>query len=570
MLRRWARREKDTEAAAAALEQLESYRRAFRDQSFFLALESSRTYYVYDGAPDQRRVRAVPLRPDSPADRWYFEALRRGSPYGLNVDVNATLGAVKVWINVLLRDADGTALGVGGSGIDVSDFLAEAASSAASGAPTILVDRRGVLQAHWNRAYVERNARALEDAGKLTIQDLLPSPDDRERLAAMLARLAAEEEDVGTLTLGMEGRTWLVAAAFMKGMDWHDLVLLDASSILSTRQFMPLLAAIAAGIALLLAVLTWTLDRWILRPLASLTAASRAVAEGDYGVTVPVAREDEGGLLARTFNKVTSTILDYTLRVQERVEDRTRQLSEANSALRASRHRIDESIRYAREIQASILPSEEALRADLGEPLVLFLPRDVVGGDFYLHRRVAGGYLAGVVDCTGHGVPGAFVSMAASAALDALIEAHPAAEPGEMLGHLDRQLRQAKRRREERGALDAGLDVALCRANRAERRLLFAGAGLSLHLVQAGEVTEVRGDRARVGYRGAAPAGIYRTRAFSPPDGVRAYLVTDGILDQAGGERGFGLGSERLAALLRSLAGVPMGEQRTRLARSSP
>ncbi|HYG66143.1 MAG TPA: hypothetical protein VD838_00740, partial [Anaeromyxobacteraceae bacterium] len=147
VLRRWAVREHDPVLEAQAMAQLESYRRAFRAGSFFVALEGSRTYRVYDPAPGSETVRTTTLRADVPADGWYFEALRQTQPFTLNVDVNATLDAVKVWINVVLRDDAGRPIGVGGTGIDLSDFLARLQPRDDGDARNILVDAQGVVQA---------------------------------------------------------------------------------------------------------------------------------------------------------------------------------------------------------------------------------------------------------------------------------------------------------------------------------------------------------------------------------------------------------------------------------------
>lgn len=563
LLRRWATHEEDRALEAQAMAQLESYRRAFRTGTFFIALDGTRSYYVYDPSPAHPGVRRTTLRPGVPSDRWYFEALRRREPFLLNVDANTTLGAVKVWINVVLRDDAGRAVGVGGTGIDLSEFLDQLRSRGPADAQSVLVDRQGILQAHWNRAYVERNAHATSDADKITIYALLPAAD-AARLRAALDGLAAGRGGVVLTTLTLEGRPSLVAVSFMKGIGWYDLVALDASAIFSARQLLPLLLAMAAGVAALLVVLVLTLDRWLMRPIAGLTAAARAVAAGDYRARAPEARRDELGLLARTFNGMTATILDYTLRLQEKVEERTRQLAASNAALRDSQERIEESLRYAQAIQASILPPPAQLEAGLGPHALVYLPRDVVGGDFYDHVAVEGGALTAVVDCTGHGVPGAFVSLIASAVLRQAFEAG-VADPAELLACLNRGVRQARHQRDVRGALDAGLDVLACRVDHRTRTVAIAGAGLPAFVVEGGAVVELAGDRHRPGYRDSDPDHRFAAHLLHPGDGTRVYLATDGVLDHAGGEKGFGLGTSRLKQLLEELAPVPMAEQGARL-----
>ncbi|HYG67531.1 MAG TPA: SpoIIE family protein phosphatase, partial [Anaeromyxobacteraceae bacterium] len=213
-----------------------------------------------------------------------------------------------------------------------------------------------------------------------------------------------------------------------------------------------------------------------------------------------------------------------------------------------------------RAIQATILPPRDALAADLGPHAVVYLPRDVVGGDFYHHAPCEDGSLTLVLDCTGHGVPGAFISMMASSVLRHALE-DGTSDPADVLARLDRGMRQARNHREVRGALDAGLDVVACRVDRRARKITVAGAGLSAFVLDGEDVVELKGDRHRAGYHGSEPDHRFTTHVLAPASGARVYLVTDGVLDHAGGEKGFGLGMPRFTQLLRSLAGVPMEEQ---------
>lgn len=558
-LRNWAAREGDPALRALAMQDLESYRRAFRSRSYFVALHGSLSYLVYDPKPGVEAVRTTRLTAGAPSDRWYFETLQRDRAFELNVDRNVTLDAVKVWVNVVMRDRAGRPMGIAGTGIDLTDFL-DRLHSGDGEARTMLVDGRGIVEAHWDRAIVERNAQALSDDAKTTVYGLL-SPEDGVRLRGAIAGLAAG--GVHVMSLQLDGRPHLAAVTALPEIGWYGLVLLDASQVLSARRLLPILLAMAAGALALLAVLVVVLDRLLLRPVARLTAAAHAVAGGDYRVHVPDARRDELGLLARTFNAMTASLGDYTTRLQEMVAARTRELGDANAALRASQARIDESLRCARELQAALLPSRAALEAELGPPALVFRPRDEVGGDVYHVAPVEGGAVAAVVDCTGHGVPGAFISMIASSVLK---HAHEdgTADPRDLLVRLDRGVRDV-RQPGALGELDAGLDVVACRLDHRTRTLTVAGAGLPAFLVQGGEVIELAGDRHRVGYAGSAPRTRFAAHVLAPPSGARVYLVSDGVLDHPGGERGFGFGGARLKALLASLAAVPMAEHGARI-----
>lgn len=304
-----------------------------------------------------------------------------------------------------------------------------------------------------------------------------------------------------------------------------------------------------------MAVLGLTMNRMVLRPLRRLTQLASAMARGDYGARVDAGRTDEIGVLADGFNRMAATVQDHTSMLESRVRERTEALAATNRA-------IMDSINYAQLIQSAILPSADALSAGLTEHFVLWRPRDVVSGDFYVCREVADGFVVAVADCTGHGVPGAFMTMTASAMLNNALDQLGAADPAAVLAAVDRKVRAALHQEGEarNGAecFDNGLDLALCHIRPAEGRLVFAGARIPLLIVTDDGVTELRGDRKSLGYRPAGQAAD-RSATESPftnhgialRPGQTFILGTDGLADQNGGEHGRSFGRARLRDMLR-------------------
>ncbi|KAA0575268.1 SpoIIE family protein phosphatase [Azospirillum sp. Sh1] len=326
-----------------------------------------------------------------------------------------------------------------------------------------------------------------------------------------------------------------------------------------------------AGLLLLsllgaMAALGLTLNRMVLRPLRRLTQLASAMARGDYGARMDAGRSDEIGVLADGFNRMAATVQDHTSTLESRVRERTEALAATNRA-------IMDSINYAQLIQSAILPSADALSAGLTEHFVLWRPRDVVSGDFYVCREVADGFVVAVADCTGHGVPGAFMTMTASAMLNNVLDQMGADDPAAVLAAVDRKVRaalhQEGKARSGTDCFDNGLDLGLCHIRPAEGLLVFAGARVPLLMVTGGEVTELRGDRRSLGYRpsaiGSAPdlapgadPGTAPGTAESPftnhsialRPGQTFLIGTDGLVDQNGGEHGRSFGRIRLRQLL--------------------
>jgi len=342
-----------------------------------------------------------------------------------------------------------------------------------------------------------------------------------------------------------------------------------------------------AGLLLLsllgaMAALGLTLNRMVLRPLRRLTQLASAMAHGDYGSRMDAGRSDEIGVLADGFNRMAATVQDHTSTLESKVRERTEALAATNRA-------IMDSINYAQLIQSAILPSADTLSAGLTEHFVLWRPRDVVSGDFYVCREVADGFVVAVADCTGHGVPGAFMTMTASAILNNVLDQLGAGDPAAVLAAVDRKVRAALHQEEEaRGGADCfdnGLDLGLCHIRPGEGELVFAGARIPLLIVADGDVTEFRGDRRSLGYRptatgatafgatGIEPAGYgaespFTNQSIALRPGQTFLMSTDGLVDQNGGERGRSFGRIRLRELLSQGSHGPLDRLKTDLERS--
>lgn len=554
-LRRWATDEDNPELRRQALHELESYRRLFRDRSFFIALADSRHYYFSNAR--NGRVEMSLLDPAKADDGWFFEGLRSISGYALNLDYNPTQGETKVWFNAVMTGADGTRIGICGGGISLGNFLNEIVFSNEKGLKTILVDRAGVIKAHENRSLVEHNATTRDAAARITIFSLMDDAPRRQLLRQALEALESGSPEVRSFPARFGGKEYLLAVSHLPAMGWFNVVLVDVSRVLGAGQFLPLVVATFVLLLLAMAAMGFLVTRLVLAPLARLSQASREIAGGSYDVALPVRGRDELADLTGSFNAMAATIRDHTATLETRVRERTEELTRANLLLEESRHKIMESIGYARMIQASILPDQELMERCLGEYLLIYRPKELVGGDFYHLREFPGLLLLAVVDCTGHGVPGAFMTMTAHAVLNQVVDTVCRDDPARILAELNRTMRGMLAHSD----VDAGLDIALCVLERSGQRLLFSGAGLSLTILSGGEVRELRGDRQRVGYRSSHDDYEYSTHCIELAAGDRCYLTSDGLLDEPGGEKGYGFGAPRFREALARTSHLAMNDQ---------
>jgi phosphoserine phosphatase RsbU/P len=545
-LKRWALDEGRAQNKVQAFNELESYRRLFRDKSFFISLAGSNHYYAYDKQAGVGHIKTVTLDRAKPSDKWFFDGLNTIDDCALNLDYDAHLRETKVWFNAIMKGEAGKKIGICGGGINITDFLNEIVFAKEKGVSTMLIDGSGVIQAHEDRAIVEHNANIYDHAQRTTIFNLMDLPHQRDQLRRAITSLADRKSDVRAFPARFDGRNYLVAVSYLRGVGWFNVVLVDVSSVISMKEFSPIIAIMFVSLLLVIVTIALMMNKMVLVPLIRLTEASHEVAAGRYDIALPLTGDDEFGTLTHTFNAMTATILDHTTNLEAKVRERTDELSESNRELAASQHKIMESIKYARIIQTSILPDRELRDRCLTGHFVLYRPKQLVGGDFYYLREFPDYFLLAAIDCTGHGVPGAFVTMTVNSVLNHVIDQVCNDDPARILSELNRVLHTTLKLRE----IDAGMDIALCLVSRKNGRAVYAGAGLSCYLISAGELKEVKGNLQRVGYKGSRLDFVYDNHYLDIAPGDCCYLTTDGLLDEPYGPKGYGFGNERFRAKL--------------------
>ncbi|MFP4272521.1 MAG: SpoIIE family protein phosphatase [Halothiobacillaceae bacterium] len=260
---------------------------------------------------------------------------------------------------------------------------------------------------------------------------------------------------------------------------------------------------------------------------------------------------------------------------QYRGVGQTLDLMRAMMDLQSRQHRqLMDSIEYASVIQHSLLkPSEQALGHNLtGSHWLLWRPRDTVGGDIFHVSQVEDGFLIALFDCTGHGVPGAFMTLLTEAALDRAITRHGTDDPAGLLGSMNRHIkRQLNQHEIEKGDLmansDDGLDGVIVRYWGQNRRLCYAAARQPLFHVSRleddfAQCESHKGDRYGVGYASTPAEYRWQNHELSVQPGDRIYLVSDGVTDQIGGPREICFGKRRLKQFLAQSYRLAMREQK--------
>ena len=268
----------------------------------------------------------------------------------------------------------------------------------------------------------------------------------------------------------------------------------------------------------------------------------------------------------------------YKIKKQANIalEEKNRLISEQNEEIKkqrdiareqrdliaAQKKHITDSIVYAKRIQRAILPDIELFKSVLENFFILFKPRDIVSGDFYWENKVGDEIIIIAADCTGHGVPGAFMSMLGVTFLNDIILGDGITDPGTILDILRKKIIDSLKQRFDNPLRD-GMDIAVINLNYKTGKILFAGANNPLFLVRDGELTEIRGDKMPVALHEQMLEFSSREIQLQKDD--KLYIFSDGFADQFGGPKGKKFMKKRFKETFLKICSYPMQEQREML-----
>lgn len=222
---------------------------------------------------------------------------------------------------------------------------------------------------------------------------------------------------------------------------------------------------------------------------------------------------------------------------------------------------IIDSITYAKRLQEGILPSEQLFSSVFKDFFILNKPKDIVAGDFYWMEIKNDFVFVAVADCTGHGVPGALVSMVCNNALNRCVYEFSLTDPGRILDKTRELVLQSF----DKGGMDVkdGMDISLIAYNSSTKNLLWAGANNPLWYFNSSEFSELKGDKQPIGKSYNYKA--FTTHRLQYAENMRIYLFSDGYADQFGGVRGKKLMNKRFAELLQNVQSEKMTAQKKQL-----
>jgi len=240
-------------------------------------------------------------------------------------------------------------------------------------------------------------------------------------------------------------------------------------------------------------------------------------------------------------------------------------LNVTNDTLEKHNNMFTDSIRYAKNIQNGLLPKDEVIKAIFPQSFIFHLQRDIVGGDFYWLNIKYGHAIFAVADCTGHGVPGAMLSMIGGNLLNQVVMEMNITDPGTILQELNKRIRSTFSHNNIATDVKDGMEIGICSYNLSNGSLAFAGAGRSLCYISADNDPEIiKGSIYGVG-NGYQKNSLYTSHQLKTNKGDSIYMCTDGYTDQFGGEQGKKFGKINFCSLISSMQHLSMVEQGHRI-----
>jgi len=297
-----------------------------------------------------------------------------------------------------------------------------------------------------------------------------------------------------------------------------------------------------------LTILIYRKARVITRPIINLVENVDRITDGNLRERAEVVGNNEITRLSEKFNMMIAQLESYTYELEEKVK----------------KH-ITDSIYYARRIQNAILPSFSMISEHLSNYFIYYLPKDIVSGDFYWVHEVDGLFIIAAIDCTGHGVPGAFMSIVGFNQLNYVVTVKKARSACKILDELNKGVITTLNENTGENSIKDGMDIALCVLDLKAAKAEFAGANNPLILIRNNMLTRYKGDRFPIGaYEGDDPQN-FTNNIIDLNSEDCLYLFSDGYADQFGGLDGKKFMYKRFEQLLLEIHTLPMDEQKETL-----
>lgn len=353
----------------------------------------------------------------------------------------------------------------------------------------------------------------------------------------------------------------------------------DRSAQIRLLRFELIKSLLIFGLTLFVVIfLIYKKTKTITMPVKKLVNNVLRITAGNLEERAEVEGRNEITTLSEKFNEMLAKIEEYYAMLEEKVRQRTAEILKQKDQIEEQKKRITDSIIYAKRIQDAILPPEPVVINLLKEAFVLYKPKEIVSGDFYWMTEHNNKIIVAAVDCTGHGVPGAFMSMLGYAFLNEIVSKAKEFEAGDILFKLRSNVVESLRQTDDVKSSKDGMDISLCIIDFNTMKMQWAGANNPLYIFRHASViksenfhekdfhpcdsfTEIKADKMPIGItrKGCLP---FTTHKIDIAHGDVIYIFSDGFADQFGGPEQWKFMYSNFKKLLAEIHKKPAEEQK--------
>ena len=327
-----------------------------------------------------------------------------------------------------------------------------------------------------------------------------------------------------------------------------------------------ILAAVASAVVAVVGISI------IIKPIDELKQLAGEIKKGNLNIKSSLGQSHELGVVAEQLDN-TAMLLMNKIEDQktfnQRIEEQRRELESTTEEIHYINKQITASINYAERIQRSMLPDQKMLKGIFKESFIIYKPKDVVSGDFYWFERInrAGKefMVVAAADCTGHGVPGAIMSMMGNNLLTNIVYYQNYLDPNKILARMDQEIKYELKQGENPEDSKDGMEMALCVIDLDTNELDYAGGGIPLYIMRDGELITYKPDKVMLGgmVGQSEDDNALNVHHIQLQKNDKIYLCSDGFQDQFGGPQDKKFMAKRLRELFKEIHGESMEEQNT-------
>ncbi len=329
--------------------------------------------------------------------------------------------------------------------------------------------------------------------------------------------------------------------------------------------YIEIISALVGLILGLLGIIT------ILKPIDTIKEISEEIAKGNFNIETNINKSHEFGLVAEQLDKTASLLInniENERTFNQRIEEQRKELESTTEEIHYVNKQLTASINYAERIQRSMLPDEKMLKGIFKESFIFYRPKDVVSGDFYWFEKInrAGKeyMVIAAADCTGHGVPGAIMSMMGNNLLTNIVYYQNYLDPNKILARMDQEIKYELKQGENPEDSKDGMEMALCVVDLDTNELGYAGGGIPLYIMREGELIVHKADKVMLGgmvgkTEDDNSLSVHNVQ-LQKKDTI--YMCSDGFQDQFGGPQDKKFMAKRLRELFKEASELPLKEQK--------